>query len=158
MTSQNLSRSVVQKSATMLFLTQIAWKILCVVHMKENAEVDNETVTSSLHIWPSPISTLPPSWFVNKYVKRRNPYVVLALWLQYFLHCWNNIARSRTFKLLRRLGIDLRNGFRQPMYSLACRYDNPIPTRFLAPLDCSKIPAQFRKSWCRGDSYNQGST
>jgi hypothetical protein len=22
------------------------------------------------------------------------------------------------------------------------RYDNPIPTRFLAPIDCSKIPAQ----------------
>ncbi len=26
--------------------------------------------------------------------------------------------------------------------SLACRYDNPIPTRFLAPIDCLKIPAQ----------------
>jgi hypothetical protein len=26
--------------------------------------------------------------------------------------------------------------------SLAGRYDNPIPTRFLAPIDCSKIPAQ----------------
>ncbi len=25
---------------------------------------------------------------------------------------------------------------------LAGRYDNPIPTRFLAPTDCSKIPAQ----------------
>jgi hypothetical protein len=25
--------------------------------------------------------------------------------------------------------------------SLAGRYDNPIPTRFLAPIDCSKIPA-----------------
>ena len=28
------------------------------------------------------------------------------------------------------------------MCSLACRYDNPIPTRFLAPIDCLKIPAQ----------------
>jgi hypothetical protein len=27
--------------------------------------------------------------------------------------------------------------------SLAGRYDNPIPTRFLAPIDCSKIPAQY---------------
>jgi hypothetical protein len=27
------------------------------------------------------------------------------------------------------------------MYSLAGRYDNPIPTRFLAPIDCLKIPA-----------------
>jgi hypothetical protein len=26
--------------------------------------------------------------------------------------------------------------------SLADRYDNPIPTRFLAPIDCFKIPAQ----------------
>ncbi len=25
--------------------------------------------------------------------------------------------------------------------SLAGRYDNPIPARFLAPIDCSKIPA-----------------
>jgi hypothetical protein len=25
---------------------------------------------------------------------------------------------------------------------LAGRYDNPLPTRFLAPIDCSKIPAQ----------------
>jgi hypothetical protein len=25
--------------------------------------------------------------------------------------------------------------------SLADRYDNPIPTRFLAPIDCLKIPA-----------------
>ena len=27
--------------------------------------------------------------------------------------------------------------------SLAGRYDNPIPTRFLAPIDCFKIPALF---------------
>jgi hypothetical protein len=26
--------------------------------------------------------------------------------------------------------------------SLAVRYDNPIPTRFLAPIDCLKIPKQ----------------
>ncbi len=25
--------------------------------------------------------------------------------------------------------------------NLAGRYDNPIPTRFLAPIDCLKIPA-----------------
>jgi hypothetical protein len=28
--------------------------------------------------------------------------------------------------------------------SLAGRYDNLIPTRFLAPFDCLKIPALFR--------------
>jgi hypothetical protein len=26
--------------------------------------------------------------------------------------------------------------------SPAGQYDNPIPTRFIAPIDCSKIPAQ----------------
>ncbi len=28
------------------------------------------------------------------------------------------------------------------LFSLADRYDNPIPTRFLAPIDCLKILAQ----------------
>jgi hypothetical protein len=27
------------------------------------------------------------------------------------------------------------------MYSLAGQYDNPIPIRFLTPIDCLKIPA-----------------
>jgi hypothetical protein len=27
------------------------------------------------------------------------------------------------------------------LYSLAGRYDKPLPTRFLAPMDCLKIPA-----------------
>jgi hypothetical protein len=34
--------------------------------------------------------------------------------------------------------------------SLAGRYDNPIPTRCLAPIDCLKIPAQLTgagKGW-----------
>jgi hypothetical protein len=39
-----------------------------------------------------------------------------------------------------------KNWFQEINYaslcSLAGRYDNSIPTRFLAPLDCSKIPAQ----------------
>ncbi len=28
----------------------------------------------------------------------------------------------------------------------AVRYDNPLPTRFLAPIDCLKIPAQVSRS------------
>jgi hypothetical protein len=32
--------------------------------------------------------------------------------------------------------------------TLAGRYDNPIPTRFLAPIDCLKIPAL--KAVCKG--------
>ncbi len=38
-----------------------------------------------------------------------------------------------------------RKQFRQAVCSLAGRYDNPIPTRFLAPIDCLKIPAQNMK-------------
>jgi hypothetical protein len=35
-----------------------------------------------------------------------------------------------------------RNEFRQAsLCSLAGRYDNPIPTRYLAPIDCLRIPA-----------------
>jgi hypothetical protein len=40
------------------------------------------------------------------------------------------------FKLLWIPGIDSGN-----LRSLAGLYNNPIPTRFLAPIDCSKIPA-----------------
>ncbi len=36
-----------------------------------------------------------------------------------------------------------RNEFRQPTCSLAGRYDNPLPPRFLAPIDSLKIPAQI---------------
>ncbi len=32
--------------------------------------------------------------------------------------------------------------------TLACRYDNPIPIRFLLPTDCLKIPAQV--TWIYG--------
>ncbi len=33
--------------------------------------------------------------------------------------------------------------------SLAGQNNNPIPTRFLAPIDCLKIPAQFEQRWHR---------
>ncbi len=33
--------------------------------------------------------------------------------------------------------------------SLASRYDNPIPVRFLAPIDCSKIPALGPRSYSK---------
>ncbi len=36
------------------------------------------------------------------------------------------------------------------LFSLAGRYDNPIPTRFLAPVDCLKIPAQASIFWSVG--------
>ncbi len=49
-------------------------------------------------------------------------------------------------KLLRSPGIDSKDS-NPPAYVciLAGRYENSIPTRFLAPIDCLKIPAQY--SW-----------
>ncbi len=60
-----------------------------------------------------------------------------------------------------RIGIGLRLSYRHArIHRLAGRYDNSVPTRFLAPIDCSKIPAlvsnmpamQDRNSmrrWCK---------
>jgi hypothetical protein len=42
-------------------------------------------------------------------------------------------GNANTAKRLRGQGIDSA--------SLSGRYDNPVPTRFLAPIDCSKIPS-----------------
>jgi hypothetical protein len=47
-------------------------------------------------------------------------------------------SRDGIFKLLGILGIDSAS-----LCSRAGRYDKPIPTRFLAPVDCSQIPAQY---------------
>jgi hypothetical protein len=43
--------------------------------------------------------------------------------------------------------------------SLAGRYDNPIPTRFLAPVDCLKIPAlllELLAPWIPDESSRWG--
>ncbi len=48
--------------------------------------------------------------------------------------------RTRIFTFLGRIDSKEPNSA-----SLAGRYDNPIPIRFLAPIDCLKIPTQFRK-------------
>jgi hypothetical protein len=60
---------------------------------------------------------------------------------------------GRCVKLLRSPGIDSAS-----LCFLAGRYDNPIPTRFLAPLAFSKIPAQNDKKWKGGKGlYKVGS-
>jgi hypothetical protein len=46
-------------------------------------------------------------------------------------------ARSGIFKLFRSPEIDSAS-----LSSLAGRYDNPTPIRFLTPINCSTIPAQ----------------
>ncbi len=50
-------------------------------------------------------------------------------------------ARARIFKLLWSPGIDTKVHMNSAsLCSLAGRYDNPIPFRFLAPIDSLKIP------------------
>ncbi len=48
--------------------------------------------------------------------------------------------RARIFKRLWSPGIDFKEWIPPVYSSLAGRYDNPIPTRFLAPIYCLKIP------------------
>jgi hypothetical protein len=49
-------------------------------------------------------------------------------------------ARARIFKLLRRPRICRFQGINSAsLCSLAGRCDNPVPTRFLAPIDCLKF-------------------
>jgi hypothetical protein len=50
--------------------------------------------------------------------------------------------RDGIFKHVKSPGIDSKEIDAAGLCSLAGRYDNPILTRFLAPIDCLKIPAQ----------------
>ncbi len=49
---------------------------------------------------------------------------------------------ARIFELLMSPGIDSKESIPQAYVSWRAGYDNPIPARFLAPMDCLKIPAQ----------------
>jgi hypothetical protein len=55
---------------------------------------------------------------------------------------WIEVKRTEAvfLKLLWSPGIDSKELI-PPAYALAGLYINPIPARFLAPLDCSKVPA-----------------
>ncbi len=52
--------------------------------------------------------------------------------------CWN-LEQSMAWRLETELSYRTNM---QPICSLAGRYDNPILTRFLSPIECTKIPAQ----------------
>ncbi len=52
---------------------------------------------------------------------------------------WSKTNRGGILKLLWSPGIDSKE-FIPPAYALAGLYNNPIPDRFLALLDCSKAP------------------
>jgi hypothetical protein len=55
---------------------------------------------------------------------------------------WIEVKRTEAvfLKLLWSPGIDSKELI-LPAHALAGLYSNPIPARFLAPLDCSKVPA-----------------
>jgi hypothetical protein len=55
---------------------------------------------------------------------------------------WIEVKRTEAvfLKLLWSPGINSKELI-PPAYVLAGLYNNPIPARFLAPLDCSKVPA-----------------
>jgi hypothetical protein len=55
---------------------------------------------------------------------------------------WIEVKQTEAvcLKLLWSPGIDSKELI-PPAYALAGLYNNPIPARFLAPLDCSKVPA-----------------
>ncbi len=55
-----------------------------------------------------------------------------------------NVVESRddNFKHFKSTGIDSKESILQHICSLAGRYDNPIPTRLLAPIICSKLTTQ----------------
>ena len=56
--------------------------------------------------------------------------------------------RARIFKCLWGPGIESKE-CPASLCSLAGRYDNPVPPRFLAPMDFIKVPALERKDWKR---------
>ncbi len=72
---------------------------------------------------------------------------MVNLWTNFVIYGYvdKKVYRRNIFKLLRRnrfQGIDSAS-----LCSLAGQYDNPIPTRFLAPIDCYKIPAHYRREY-----------
>ncbi len=73
-----------------------------------------------------------------------NDDIYVALLLSWLLH---GIVLSPYFETF----MEPRNRFQgmnsASLCSLAGRYDNPIPTRFLAPMDCLKIPALPKIVW-----------
>jgi len=58
------------------------------------------------------------------------------------------LYKDGVFKLLKSPGIDSKAPDSASLCSLAGRYDNPIPIRFLEPRDCSKIPARYSTPAC----------
>ncbi len=78
---------------------------------------------------------------IKRYVEHDTWFRVYLCWI--FLKIYGGKEpsrnRARIFKLLRSPEIDSAS-----LFSLAGRYNNHIPTRYLAPIECLKIPALVR--------------
>ncbi len=82
---------------------------------------------------------------IRKKRHRGNQLISTQLLLSLFLLPPVSNSREGIFKLLRIPESIPRNRFCQPMQTGG---PNPLPTRFLAPIDCSKIPAlSFEIYW-----------
>ncbi len=73
--------------------------------------------------------------------------------VNFFVFFYNNTIQSPNFWTFKEPKNQFQGINTARWCSLAGRYDNPIPTRFLAPLDCVKIPTQltigqFSLSYC----------
>ncbi len=98
-------------------------------------------VISAANLLP-PLMTSPFNLPNDKHGYRTGPPGYIGWWIDTLESTPGLLKRLqlralvRYFKLLRSPGIDFAS-----LFSLAGRYGNPIPTRFLAPIDCYKITA-----------------
>jgi hypothetical protein len=84
--------------------------------------------------------SIPICKIINKKEWHWPPNIYLLMPLESRARICKLWLRTGIFKLLRSSGIDSAS-----LCNLASRYDSLILTRFLAPIDCSKIPAQSLK-------------
>ncbi len=89
----------------------------------------------------------PKSWTYNFAEVSGHNLVIFQTWVStYNVYITNQSPYFFTF-------MGPRNRFQgmnsASLCSLAGRYDNPIPPRFLAPIDCLNIPAQFQTTFAQ---------
>ncbi len=74
----------------------------------------------------------------------KNPVITLHKWRMEARNSCKH-TRAQIFKLLRSPGIDSKAWILPANVAWRAGTINPIPTRFLAPIDCLKIPAHTDK-------------
>ncbi len=110
------------------------------IRIANTAELKHWGFGSGSGLDPDSTTSVPQHWCKDYMLGRMSPEPVL-------LNCYGAPE------------LIPRNEFRQPC-SLAGRYDNPIPLRFLAPIDCLKIPAlpPCTQSTCTYGSWSRSAT